>query len=124
MTYYIVGKTTLTMNNKGIIIEGNSSKTTKEVLPTSIATEVLDKILYLFYTFYSSEKTLYRSKNKEADAILGDRRIHCKYDGFNSCVYLDLDNQYFLGVKESNTTRDEFASNLKGAVEFFRRLFS
>lgn len=122
MTYYIVGKTTLTLKKKDILIEGNSSKNSKEVLPTSIATEVLDHFQYLFYTFYSSEETLYFSQNKDYTAILGERRIYCKYDGFNSYIYMNFDS---MNVSSgSNTTKDEFASNLKGAVEFFRRLFS
>lgn len=122
MTYYIVGKTTLTLKNKDILIEGNSSKNAKEVLPTSIATEVLDHFLHLFYTFYSSEETLYFSQNKDYTAIFGERRIYCKYDGFNSYIYMNYDN---MNVSSgSNTTKDEFASNLKGAVEFFKRLFS
>lgn len=121
MTYYIVGKTTLTLENKDILIEGNSSKTAKEVLPTSIATEVLDHFLHLFYTFYSSEETIYLSQNKDYTAILGDRGIYCKYDGFNSYIYMNYEG---MTVSGSNTTKDEFASNLKGAVEFFKRLFS
>lgn len=121
MTYYIVGKTTLTLKKKDILIEGNSSKNAKEVLPTSIATEVLDHFLHLFYTFYSSEETIYHSQNKDYSAILGERRIYCKYDGFNSYIYMNYDS---MKVPGSNTTKDEFASNLKGAVEFFKRLFS
>ena len=121
MTYYIVGKTTLTLKYKDILIEGNSGRTAKEVLPTSIATEVLDHFQYMFYTFYSSQETIYHSQNKEYSAILGERRIYCKYDGFNSYIYMNYDS---MKAPRNNTTKDEFASNLKGAVEFFRRLFS